>query len=81
MPGADLLRTGMPDLWTKVANPSRISRQAGVCQHCQGKLTATDTFSRGNPDGDGSAILDRRANELLESVALWQSSGESGDMH
>jgi hypothetical protein len=43
-----------------------------VCQHCQGKLIATDPASiRPNSPADGSALL-RRADQLLASIAQQQ---------
>jgi hypothetical protein len=45
-----------------------------VCQHCQGTFAAADkSAARDELDDHGSVLL-RRANELLESVALRQSA-------
>ena len=46
-----------------------------ACQHCQGTFVAMDpSGSRGQTVDQGSALL-RRANELLDSVALRQQAG------
>ena len=43
-----------------------------VCQHCQGKLIATDPASiRVDAGNDGSSLL-RRADQLLASIAQRQ---------
>jgi hypothetical protein len=48
-----------------------------VCQHCQGKFVAIDPSSaRSDYVDQGSALL-KRADELLESVALRRASQSS----
>jgi hypothetical protein len=44
-----------------------------ACQHCQGTFVATDTSGSRDAVDHGSVLL-RRANELLDSVALQQSA-------
>jgi hypothetical protein len=45
-----------------------------VCQHCQGTFTAADDSASRGESGDHGSVLLRRANELLDSVALRQSA-------
>jgi hypothetical protein len=49
-----------------------------VCQHCHGTFNAAEDSASRDESGDQGSVLLRRANELLESVALRQSAvGES----
>ncbi|MDZ7616688.1 MAG: response regulator [Patescibacteria group bacterium] len=48
-----------------------------VCQHCQGRLIASDPSNTRVDDGqEGNALL-RRADELLESVERWKCRARS----
>ncbi len=52
-----------------------------VCQHCQGTFAAADNSASRDDSGEPGSVLLRRANELLESVALRQSAVGQSSAH
>jgi hypothetical protein len=74
MPGATYFVQECPTCGRRLQIRVEYLGKRVVCQHCQGTFAASDSSASRDESGDQGSVLLRRANELLESVALRQSA-------
>jgi hypothetical protein len=81
MPGATYFVQECPTCGRRLQIRVEYLGKRVVCQHCQGTFAAADNSATRDDSGDQGSVLLRRANELLESVALRQSAISQSSAH